>query len=89
MAQAIRAIYNNGQLRLLDPVDLAEGQQIQLVILSDEERVLAALADLLIEIPDSADDDIDEAALLNEIEADLQGKPTISDAIIEERHEGP
>jgi predicted DNA-binding antitoxin AbrB/MazE fold protein len=89
MSQAIRAIYTAGQLQLLDPVDLKEGEQVQLVILSDEECVLAALSDLLVVFPDSSDEDIDEAALLNEIAADLRGKPTISDAIIEERREGP
>jgi predicted DNA-binding antitoxin AbrB/MazE fold protein len=28
-ARAIRAIYEQGRLRLLDPVDLTEGQEIQ------------------------------------------------------------
>jgi len=89
MSQAIRAIYTDGQLHLLNPVELSEGQQVQLVILSDRERILAALGDLLAHVPNSTDDDVDETALLNEIEADLRGKPTISDAIIEERREGP
>ena len=89
MSQAIRAIYTEGQLHLLDPVELSEGQQVQLVILSDRERILAALGDLLADIPNSTDDDVDETALLNEIEAELRGKPTISDAIIEERNSSP
>jgi predicted DNA-binding antitoxin AbrB/MazE fold protein len=88
VSQAIRAIYTDGQLHLLDPVELSEGQQVQLVILSDRERILAALGDLLAHIPNSTDDDVDETTLLNEIEADLRGKPTISDAIIQESREG-
>jgi predicted DNA-binding antitoxin AbrB/MazE fold protein len=88
VSQAIRAIYTDGQLHLLDPIELTEGQQVQLVILSDRERILAALGDLLAHIPNSTDDDVDETTLLNEIEADLRGKPTISDAIIQESREG-
>ncbi len=32
MTNAIRAIYEQGHLRLLDPVDLFEGQQIEIMI---------------------------------------------------------
>ncbi|MBI5668233.1 MAG: antitoxin family protein [Chloroflexi bacterium] len=35
VSQLLRTIYREGQLRLLDPVDLSEGQEIQLMILSD------------------------------------------------------
>jgi predicted DNA-binding antitoxin AbrB/MazE fold protein len=89
MSQPIRAVYSEGQLRLLDPVDLSEGQEIQLTILSDEDRVRAALSDLLVEIADPSDEDIDEDALAREIEAGFQGQPPLSDTIIEERREGP
>ncbi len=90
VVQPIRAIYEHGHLRLIDPVDLAEGQEIQLVILSERERARAALSDILVHYePDTELDEIDEAALLAEIHADTKGKPVISDAIIEERREGP
>jgi predicted DNA-binding antitoxin AbrB/MazE fold protein len=89
MSQAIRAIYTDGQLHLLDPVVLNEGQQVQLVILSDEERVLAALGDLLVEVPDLTDENIDEAALMREIEEGFRGQSPLSETIIEERREGP
>ena len=89
MSQAIRAVYSEGQLRLLDPVDLSEGQEIRLVILSDEERVVAALGDLLAEVPDLMGEDINEEALAREIEEGFRGRPSLSDTIIEERHEGP
>lgn len=32
MTNAIRAVYEQGHLRLLDPVDLFEGQQIEIMI---------------------------------------------------------
>jgi predicted DNA-binding antitoxin AbrB/MazE fold protein len=89
MSQPIRAVYNNGQLRLLDPVDLSEGEQIQLMILSQEERVLSALGDLLIQIPSPTGDDIDEDALADEIEEGFRGQPPLSETIIEARREGP
>jgi predicted DNA-binding antitoxin AbrB/MazE fold protein len=83
MSQPIRAVYNNGQLRLLDPVNLSEGEQIQLMILSDKERVDAALGDLLVEIPEPED------AFAREIEEGFRGQSPLSDTIIEERREGP
>ena len=88
MSQPIRAIYNGGQLRLLEPVNLAEGQEIQLVILSNREQVRAALGDLLVEIPDIAQD-IDEASLAQEIENGFRGQSPLSESIIQERREGP
>jgi predicted DNA-binding antitoxin AbrB/MazE fold protein len=88
VSQPIRAIYSDGQLRLLEPVDLTEGQEIQLMILSDDERVLAALGDLLVEIPDQTGE-LDEDALLREIEEGFRGQPPLSDTIIEERRRGP
>jgi predicted DNA-binding antitoxin AbrB/MazE fold protein len=88
MSQPIRAIYSEGQLRLLDPVGLTEGQEVQLVILSERDRIRAALRDLLVETV-SPSEDIDEDALMREIEAGFRGQPPLSDTIIEERREGP
>ena len=86
MSHPIRAIYNDGQLRLLEPVDLSEGQEIQLLILSEDERIRAALGDLLVEIAEPADaPEIDEDALYREIEAAFRGQPPLSYTIIEER----
>jgi predicted DNA-binding antitoxin AbrB/MazE fold protein len=91
VVQPIRAIYEHGHLRLLDPVDLTEGQEIQLMIVSERELVRAALADILVHFDSSAEEDelIDEDALMAEIDAATKGIPPISDAIIEERQEGP
>jgi predicted DNA-binding antitoxin AbrB/MazE fold protein len=88
MTQTIRAVYEDGHLRLLDPIDLNEGEEVQVTILSDRERVRAALGDLVVQYPVSDDDDIDEEALLREIEEGFKGV-TLSDVIIGERREGP
>lgn len=46
---AIRAIYEDGYLKLLDPVDLQNGQHIEITIEQDpaREKLMADLADLL------------------------------------------
>ena len=89
MSHAIRAVYENGLLRPIDPIDLSEGQQIQLMILSEREQARAALSNILVKFEPNAADDIDEAALFADIDAEMRGKPPISDIIIEERREGP
>jgi predicted DNA-binding antitoxin AbrB/MazE fold protein len=89
MLQPIRVIYSEGQLHLLEPVNLSEGQEIRLMILSDEDAIRAALGDLLVEIPDTSPSDLDEAALLREVEEAFRGQPPLSEAILKERREGP
>jgi len=89
MAQAVRAIYEDGRLRMLDPVALIEGEQVQVTILSDRERTRAALGDLLVDSEPDRDDSVDEAALQAEIDAALQGQVSVSDVIIQERRAGP
>ncbi len=88
---ALRAVYEQGRLRLLDPVDLKEGQEVQLMIVSERERAHAALGDILVTVAPNPEVDahVDEAALLVDIDADTYGKPNVSDAIIHERQEGP
>jgi predicted DNA-binding antitoxin AbrB/MazE fold protein len=89
MTQAVRAIYEQGRLRLLDPVNLVEGQPVELMILSERERARIALGDLLVKYAPEPQDDIDEEALLAEIDAATRGNPAVSDAILDERREGP
>ncbi len=89
MAQEVRAVYEDGQLRVLDPVNLAEGEQVQLMILSEQERTRAALGDLLVEPEQDTGDAVDDAGLLAEIDATLQGQVSVSEAIIQERQDGP
>jgi predicted DNA-binding antitoxin AbrB/MazE fold protein len=89
MAQAVRAVYEQGRLRLVDAVNLLEGQEIHLILLSERERARTALDDLLVQYEPEAVEEVDEAKLLSEIDAAMQGKPSLSDVIIEERREGP
>lgn len=89
MTQSIRAVYTDGRLRLLDPVKLAEGQEIRVVILSDEERVRAALSDLLVAPPEVALPVVDEAQLAGDVEAAFQNQPLLSETILAERRQGP
>jgi len=87
---SIRAIVEDGKLRPLEPVDLVEGQEIQVTILTERERAIAALGDLLVKAPPrDDDDDFDEEALMKEIEDAFRGQPPLSETIIEERREGP
>ena len=59
------------------------------MLLSERERARAALDNLLVQYELEPLNEIDEAKLLAEIDAAMEGKPPISDAIIEERREGP
>jgi predicted DNA-binding antitoxin AbrB/MazE fold protein len=89
MLHSIRAIYAKGQLRLLESVNLAEGQEIEVMILSEKEKVRLALGDLLVEVAEPIDAEFDEAKLMREIETDFHSQTSLSDTIINERHEGP
>jgi predicted DNA-binding antitoxin AbrB/MazE fold protein len=89
MADAVRAVYENGRLRLLDAVDLSDGQEVQLVIVSERTQVQSALGDLMLEMAEAPEKDVDEAALLREIENSFRGQSPLSKTIIDERQEGP
>ena len=88
-AQPIAAIYQQGYLRLLTPVDLAEGQEVAVLIVSAEDRVVTALGDLLAPRPATPGPDLDEAALAAEIERAFLGQPPLSETLIAERRTGP
>jgi predicted DNA-binding antitoxin AbrB/MazE fold protein len=87
---AVRAVYENGHLRLLDPVELAEGQEIIVRLEKQDERaaVRAALGDLI--RPANPDDNRDawvEDEAQN-IEDAFRGTRPLSEIIIEERESG-
>ena len=88
MSQPIRAVYKGGQLWLLEPVHLTEGQEIRVLILSEEDRVRAALGDLVVPYSASTEENVDEEALVREVEG-FRGQPPLSETILEERREGP
>jgi predicted DNA-binding antitoxin AbrB/MazE fold protein len=84
---SIRAVYRDGHLQLLEPVDLSEGQEVQLHILLDERsRVQQALSDVLASAKDNdvQQPDMDELALQKQIDDATRGI-SVSDLIIEER----
>jgi predicted DNA-binding antitoxin AbrB/MazE fold protein len=89
MSPPIRAVYKGGQLWLLDPVHLTEGQEIRVLILPEEDRVRAALGDLVVPLPTPTEEEVDEEALAREVEAGFRGQPPLSDTILEERRTGP
>jgi predicted nucleic acid-binding protein/predicted DNA-binding antitoxin AbrB/MazE fold protein len=86
MSQPIRAVYKGGQLWLLDPVHLTEGQEIRVLILTEEDRVPAALGDPVVPLSAPAEaEDVDEEALAREVEAGFRGQSPLSATILEER----
>ena len=64
-------------------------RRFHLLLLSERERACAALDDLLVRFEPESCEVVDEAKLLAEIDAAMQGKLSLSDVIIEERREGP
>jgi predicted DNA-binding antitoxin AbrB/MazE fold protein len=89
MVYAIRAVYERGTLRLLDPVELQEGQHIQINILQEQELVQAALGDLLVQPVSPINKNIDEEALMSQLDEAFTGQKPLSETIIDERREGP
>jgi predicted DNA-binding antitoxin AbrB/MazE fold protein len=90
MVERVEAIYENGQLRLLSPVRLVEGQRVQVAIEtpSSQEALHEALGDLVAHWPDLSDDsDSDLESLAEAIDQALQGKTPLSKIIIEDRGE--
>jgi predicted DNA-binding antitoxin AbrB/MazE fold protein len=89
MALVVRAVVEDGQLKLLDPVDLPEGQQLRLQIetLSEEDAIRAALGDSVRWHDPNYDEDEwveDEAQAIEEA---FRGLRPLSEIIIEERNE--
>jgi predicted DNA-binding antitoxin AbrB/MazE fold protein len=89
ISQSIRAVYQDGYLRLLEPIDLAEGEEIRVMILTETDQVRAALGDLVVSVSEIVGDDVDVPALLNDIWTATQGIPSVSLTIVEDRLNGP
>lgn len=90
----VRAIYEHGSLRLLDPVDLEEGEQVKVVVqptnaIDDEEaKIRAALADMNIQYPDPnavIEDLLDDEEMYALLDAELKDAPSSSQYIIDQR----
>ena len=89
MAEIIRAVYEHGQLRPLEPLALTDGQEIRLAILSQQEQARSAVADMLAPVNAEPAEELDEAAMVATIDAALQGTPPVSEVLLAERREGP
>jgi predicted DNA-binding antitoxin AbrB/MazE fold protein len=88
MNHEIRAIYHNGQLQLLDPVSLVEGQQVNLTLHIAQDALTAALGDLLVPPDADEDPDFDEEAAMQQIQLAFAGQPPLSETIMQEREDG-
>jgi predicted DNA-binding antitoxin AbrB/MazE fold protein len=89
MATIIRAVYEHRQLRPLDPLPLADGQEVRLLVLSEREQARSALAEMLVPVTAEPAEEMDEAALVATIDAAQQGTLPVSEALLAERREGP
>src|SRR6266853_37910 len=67
MAQAVRAVYEQGWLRLLDPVNLIEGQEVHVMLVSERERARDVLDEILVQYEPEPVEEIDEIKLQVEI----------------------
>ncbi len=90
MALKIRAIYQDGQIKLLDPIKLEEGQQMTINVepISDDEAIRAALGDSVQWSDPNYDEDAWVEDMAEEIAQAFSGLPSLSDIIIEERNSG-
>lgn len=87
---SVRAIYHEGQLRLLDPINLREGQEVHIQIVEETLRLTDVISDLLMpadERPESTGV-YDEIGVQTQLDAALRDLLPLSEIILEERHEG-
>lgn len=76
MTDRVEAIYENGQLRLLTPLKLAEGQRVQVAIdaIPSDQALQHALGDLVAQWLDPSDNhDAELEALADEIDQAFRG----------------
>jgi predicted DNA-binding antitoxin AbrB/MazE fold protein len=84
---SVRAVYRDGKFQPLDHVDLQDGQEVQLQIVEKPTSIQVMIEDMLTHFePD--DSEIDEEAILQELDRVLAGKRPLSEIIIEERRQG-
>ena len=84
----IRAVYRNGHLQPLDPINLREGEEVQITILeNDSMNVLENMPGITPPNRQPLDDDLDEDAALRELHEELANARPLSEIILEERYE--
>jgi predicted DNA-binding antitoxin AbrB/MazE fold protein len=59
---SIRAVYRDGQLRPLEPLNLREGDEVEIQIVTPPRRLTDAVADILVRYDDDGEE-TDEDAL--------------------------
>ena len=84
---SVRAVYRDGKFQPLDSVDLQDGQEVQLQIVEKPASIQNIIGDMLTYF-EHDDSDLDEEAVLQELDRALSGKRPLSEIIIEERREG-
>jgi predicted DNA-binding antitoxin AbrB/MazE fold protein len=84
---SVRAVYRDGKFQPLDRVDLQDGQEVQLQIVEKPLPIQDMIGDMLTHFEYDASD-LDEDAILEELDQALAGKRPLSEIIIEERREG-
>lgn len=87
MMVIVRAVYQDGKFQPLDTIDLQEGQEVQLQIVEKPTPISELIGDMLTHF-EYESSDIDEDAILQELDRALAGKRPLSEIIMEERREG-
>jgi len=89
----VKAIYEGGKFRLLEPVHLSEGQTVTIDILpetahpNEAEAIRAALGNLVRWSDPSYDENAWVEDMADEIDKTFQGNPPLSEIIIQDRGE--
>lgn len=83
----VRAVFQDGKFQPLDTVNLQDGQEVQLQIVEHPTSLRAIIGDLLAHF-DNDDTELDEEAIIRELDQTLSGKRPLSEIVIEERREG-
>lgn len=87
MVKTVRAVYEKGKLRLLVPLDLQEGVEVDVTIQTPRERMRQLLESPGVEEDDNNDlEDVPPVGIFDTYAT--QGKP-LSQIIIEEREQSP
>jgi predicted DNA-binding antitoxin AbrB/MazE fold protein len=91
MGILVNAVYENGQLHLSEPLNLPDGQivQVQIDPIDDLQALKAILGDAVIWASDADNSDAWLEEQGDELRSRLKSPHSLSDLIIEERNESP
>lgn len=88
MSQTVQAIYEKGKLTLLSPIILTEGERVEITVLSAKDRLRALLGEEAVApAGDTRIETSEEQQMLTLLREQMSNVPSLSQAIIEERHE--